>query len=387
MKLISLAASAALTLALVPADGSAQSGSSSEMGSEAMVSTGNTLGFGGGDDVYIVVPGDTLWGIAKRFFGTPEGWPQLWSLNNDEVTNPHYIYPGQLVRMSAGSAVTPPSMGISAGGGAETYDADYQPVANFWTSNRVCGTFVPFKELASPQRLAAPGFLSNQSMDPLGRVVGAQEGKVMLSTSDLVYLHFDRLDDVNCGDIYTLYEKGGTISHPQHSGQKMGTSYRVLGDVRITDVGNQMATGQLVASYFEVSRGAFVTDRIGIVDDVQVRVPDQSVQGYIVGKLSDDSIMLQHHEVIYLDVGRSNNIEPGDTFWVVRSGDELKPSTRDNRSYPDYVIGRIVVFSADEFHATAVVTDATRDLLVGDRVTTYIDRADSGSAGSDADGQ
>src|SRR3954471_13721886 len=43
---------------------------------------------------YVVVPGDTLWGISQRYTDSPWRWPELWGLNRDEIRNPHVIYPG-----------------------------------------------------------------------------------------------------------------------------------------------------------------------------------------------------------------------------------------------------------------------------------------------------
>src|SRR3954462_7016655 len=48
-------------------------------------------------DRYVVVPGDTLWGISQRYTDSPWRWPELWSMNKDDIRNPHLIYPGDVL--------------------------------------------------------------------------------------------------------------------------------------------------------------------------------------------------------------------------------------------------------------------------------------------------
>src|SRR5688572_7969763 len=48
-------------------------------------------------DRYIVVPGDTLWGISQRYTDSPWRWPDLWNMNKDQIRNPHLIYPGYVL--------------------------------------------------------------------------------------------------------------------------------------------------------------------------------------------------------------------------------------------------------------------------------------------------
>ena len=52
-----------------------------------------------GTVIYIVEPGDSLWGIAGRFFGDPWLWTKLWKMNPN-ITNPDLIYAGDIIVLS-----------------------------------------------------------------------------------------------------------------------------------------------------------------------------------------------------------------------------------------------------------------------------------------------
>ena len=44
---------------------------------------------------HIVQPGDTLWAIAKKYYGNGNQYPKIVNANKDKIKNPNLIYPGQ----------------------------------------------------------------------------------------------------------------------------------------------------------------------------------------------------------------------------------------------------------------------------------------------------
>ncbi len=51
------------------------------------------------EDMYTVVYGDVLTGISLKFYGTVDKWDVIWKANKNEIDNPDFIYPGQILKI------------------------------------------------------------------------------------------------------------------------------------------------------------------------------------------------------------------------------------------------------------------------------------------------
>ena len=57
------------------------------------------------DDRHHVRRGDTLWDISAAFLGSPFRWPEIERANKDVIRDPHWIYPGQRLRLPDGREI------------------------------------------------------------------------------------------------------------------------------------------------------------------------------------------------------------------------------------------------------------------------------------------
>lgn len=320
----------------------------------------------GGQDYYVIQPGDTLWDISSRFLGDPQAWPGLWSLN-EYITNPHWIYPGNRIYFHLGDDINAPGVGLEDAGEKGGY---VPPVVREVTEAPLCDFPPRFEDEVKGQHLQSAGVLSTaHDLQIRGEVFAAEVNGREIGEGDFVYARMDDAKDLDCGTILGIYRR-------EEGKLKVGGAnryiYRIVGDVRVVRVDDDTVTVQLRDMVGEVERGDLVGDPTPFRMELDVTKPGGELRAKIIGRLSTEARLAGTGETVFLDRGTNDGIDVGTTLYVVeqRDGLDISYDGKEDNDIPERVVGRVVVVRADDDHASAVVVDATHDISTGMRLAT-----------------
>lgn len=320
-------------------------------------------------DYYTVQSGDTLWDISRTFLGNPEYWPRLWSIN-DYITNPHWIYPGNRIAFRLGSDIEPPQVSLES-----TTPAPIQSNLSFEYTDGECGADVRFTSTIPSTRYEARGFLADaDDVESHGTVYKAKSGHLWLSEGNLIYLKMDDADAYACGDTVSVFRQSRKkVRDPRNRRTKYGSAYEVVAEARIVHKVDDMLSAVVRTSYREIERGDIVGPLMPVHVEVEVREPSGTVAGHIIGRPNLEAELAAAGETVFLNVGRSDGVRVGDSFYVVMQRDEAI-SAEEDETLPEAVTGRVVVVRVDEYTAVGKVTDSSRVIEDGLRVVQTLDQ-------------
>jgi len=324
---------------------------------------------------YRIRAGDTLWNVAQSMRGRG-GWPKLWAMNPD-IANPHWIYPGQVVRLREGEGLVEDREDEA---GAADDDDGSSPVNS--PSSVTLGTERPPLPLRRGAAVAARrpsdvvpvrqvAFVDGGSLRSAGSITGSVEEKIMLATGDQAFVEFPSGQMPAAGSRFSIYDVD--LEHPLRSPENdavLGHVVHVFGEVVIdaaTD--RRIASGHLIGLSGPVERGYRVGPVIPQLRAVAPRPNKAQVAGRIVAAV-DPSSLIANQMFVIVDRGRRQGVELGNRFLVLRQGDGLKRvleswDTTDPR-FPPYAVAEIVAVDVGSETTVGWISRGSRELRVGD---------------------
>jgi LysM repeat protein len=303
-----------------------------------------------GGDVHVVKKGDTLWDIAREYLKNPYSWPKLWSYN-PSITNPHWIYPGEIVKLGPDVAVAVVPVPTPTPTPKATPKTSYSPVTGLF--------------------LRQTGFVEPGELKAAGTIVGSKEEKLMLVTLDEAYVDFGN-QRPQTGDRFTVYKPMRTVRHPVTK-KVLGMIVQIFGEVEVERTGDsKLVRVKVVDCNEEMARGFRVGPLKRQFKLVEPIKSARDMTGIVVATLHPQD-MVSAQTLVFVDRGKKDGIQIGNRMQIVRRGDGYQPLRQegvpiDDKRFPRESIGEMIVVDLHDDTAAAIVTKSTKETSVGDRV-------------------
>jgi LysM repeat protein len=348
---------------------------------------------------HTVRQGDTLWDLARQYRGDPFLWPDIYRMNTGVVEDPHWIYPGEVLRLSGTESVasvpsvdTPaPSADSSsvasadsstaatrpAGDAVAQSPADYEPAPASLASLTAQGgndagdepplfgprrgetmqetlrayTEQPYRALRRSEFYSS-GFLTENEKLPWGKVLGPvtppQIRAMARNTNAMPYT----IIAVSAPKGAT-YQVGDTLLVVQIGREVRDHGEVVLpsGMVQVTDTADGKYLASVVAVYGSIRGGQRVLplEKFTEPGSAAKAVPvSAGVTATLLGGAGRQELKVPQM-VVFLDKGRRDGVSPGDLFEIRRHPERLA----DGSIRVDDVMATLQIVHVREHTATA----------------------------------
>jgi hypothetical protein len=310
-------------------------------------------------DRYIVVPGDTLWGIAQRYTDSPWRWGELWDMNKDQIRNPHLIYPGNVIVIDRARA----RLAL-----ADTVKL----------SPRVRAESTAKQEIPSiPPAIIEPFLTRPLVIEPDGlanaaTIVGTEENRVVLGPGNRAFV---RGIGASKEQVWFVYRPGSPLVDPE-TNTTLGFEAIYLGTAKVVVPGDP-ATIELTTATQEVAAG----DKLVAAGRPQAvnyapRAPSVQVKGRVISLYGGVSRTGEAgpQSVIAVNRGKASGLEVGHVLALYRTGTTVADVSQPKDAAPAPITlpneryGVAFVFRVFEQVSYALVMHVTRPVNPLDEV-------------------
>lgn len=302
---------------------------------------------------YTVVKGDTLWAIASRFLQSPWYWPRVWKMN-EQIKNPHLIYPGDVLVLSLDGGQTQIGLDeefLSPRARVESRDDAIPTVPP--------GAILPF--------LNQPLVVGKHELEKAGYVTIGLDDRVALGDRDQFYARgLGKKPD----EYYQLFRPGKPLRNPDND-EVLGYEALYLGDARLLAPGDP---SKLAVT--RVTQEILPTDRLlkappkAALPHYFPRAPEKQVSGRILaahGGLTEFGPLT----AVAISLGKREGMEEGHVLRVMRhAGRRKDPVTKKLYQLPDEETGFVMVFRVFDKVSYALIMDVNRPVHLYDVVQT-----------------
>lgn len=310
-------------------------------------------------DRHVVVPGDTLWGISAEFLKEPWRWPEIWRMNRDQIKNPHWIYPGDIIVLDRDANGNPLLRKQN------TRNSKLQPQVY---SEQMDQAIPPIPPNVIEPFISAPLVVESGQLDKAARIVATQQDRVFLGRGDVAYV-----DDADPSQQkWQVYRNGKPLLDPEDSKRVLGYEAFYLGAAAQTKPG-QPATFEILSATQEIGREdrLMPATRPTLVAYVPHK-PDTTIDGRIVSVYGGVG-SAGRGSIVSLNRGSEDGLEIGHVLALERNRTIVERDENDKKvsiQIPPERVGLIFVFRVFNHISYALVVQSEGTVGVNDFVRT-----------------
>jgi LysM domain len=317
-------------------------------------------------DQYTVVKGDTLWGIAGKFLKKPQLWPQIWQMNQSQIKDPHWIYPGDVVYLDRSGATPRLTLGRPVAGGTGGSGSD----GTIKLSPQIRGQSLGAGAIPSIPASAIEPFLTRPLIVEPGALVnapvilGAEDNRVVIGAGSVIYV--ENLNDDRANAKWQIYRQDKPLKDPD-TGELLGYEGFYLGEAILKKFG-QVSTMEVTKSTQEINRG----DHLVIATENAFpsyipRAPEYGVNARLM-HIHNGVAETGKHYIVSLNKGATNGLQLGHVLTLQRGGETVKSLRKENTliKLPDEENGNVFIFRLFNRISYGIILDSKRPVHVGD---------------------
>lgn len=293
---------------------------------------------------YEVEEGDTLWSLSEEFFKDPWLWPNLWAIN-PHITNPHWIYPGDVIRLKWVKEKTQIIEALSLD--PVVYDQEMKKTANMALNQ---------------------GMIISEDFEALGVLAASPEPYDQLGTNDRVYLKIKKPKELTLGQMLSIYRPTEKIIHPK-SKDTVGMKVSLVGQIEVEGIEKEFVYARIKQSNQEIQRGDMITQAQPLKLEASPTQNLVDLEGFLLDSV-EAADELGQAQVVFVDLGSKQGAQVGNRAFVLRQGDGLGALVdQDNfEKMPFEQVGELMLVKVNEDYSTALITRASLELRKGDKV-------------------
>jgi hypothetical protein len=301
---------------------------------------------------HTVVKGDTLWDISMKYLKTPWKWPLVWA-NNQDITNPHLIYPGDIVVFTnEGGKTTIRIIPAPGRGGTESKMTIDEAAAVKGKSIVVSPQFSTY--------IYSPNVLSGS-----GLIVKKIEGGDLISQNDHIILK--TTSDLKPDQAITIISKIQDIRNGDNAG---GYLYKAVATAVVEAVQSDIVKARVNYSLQEAKVGSVILDDLASVKPLMLTVSEPTMNAPVkvmdfYGGVSGSST----NDLVFIDAGKNQGVGIGSILNI------KKPTKFEGDSKGEQVAvfheyaGLMLVLQTLENTSMGLLVESKVQIEKGDAVT------------------